>query len=58
MLAADFPAFAGAQIRNALTTAAFLAAQGGTPITHALLRRAAAEESQAMGRVVKSEGLR
>jgi len=57
-LAADYPAFAGAHIRNALTTAAFLAAEAGTPITRALLRRAAAEESQAMGRVVKSESLR
>jgi MoxR-like ATPase len=54
-LAHDFPAFAGAQIRNALTTAAFLAAAAGTPLTQVLLRRAAIEESQAMGRVVKSE---
>ncbi len=56
-LAREFPAFAGAQIRNALTTAAFLAAQAGTALSHALLRRAAIDESQAMGRVVK-DGLR
>ena len=53
-LAEDFPAFAGAQIRNALTTAAFLAAAAGGTIDQALLRRAAAEEAQAMGRIVTS----
>ena len=51
-LANDFPAFAGAQIRNALTTAAFLAASAGRPIDRDMLRRAASEESHAMGRVV------
>lgn len=51
-LANDFPAFAGAQIRNALTTAAFLAASAGKPIDRDILRRAASEESHAMGRVV------
>jgi AAA+ superfamily predicted ATPase len=51
-LAREFPAFAGAQIRNALTTAAFLAVSGGGVIDQELLRRAAAEEAQAMGRVV------
>ncbi|MEJ7598103.1 MAG: ATP-binding protein [Kofleriaceae bacterium] len=51
-LASDFPAFAGAQIRNALTTAAFLAARSGCAIDQALLRRAASEETHAMGRIV------
>ncbi|HTM22993.1 MAG TPA: ATP-binding protein [Kofleriaceae bacterium] len=55
-LAADFTAFAGAQIRNAITTAAFLAAEADTPITAALLRRAATEEARAMGRLVRSAG--
>jgi hypothetical protein len=55
-LAADYPGFAGAHIRNALTTAAFLAAAAGTSITQALLHRAAQEESRAMGRMVRSEG--
>nr|MBA3461249.1 ATP-binding protein [Deltaproteobacteria bacterium] len=51
-LAQDFPGFAGAQIRNALTTAAFMAAASGGVIDQSLLSRAAAEESQAMGRIV------
>ena len=50
-LARDFPAFAGAQIRNAVTTAAFLAANGRRVIDQALLRRAASDETQAMGRI-------
>ena len=53
-LAADFPAFAGAHIRNAITTAAFLAAEADTPITAALLRRAATDEARAMGRLVRT----
>lgn len=53
-LAHEFPGFAGAQIRNALTTAAFLAANAGRAIDQALVRRAAVEEAQAMGRIVTS----
>ena len=55
-LAAAYPYFAGAHIRNAATTAAFFAAAEGTAITQALLRRAADEEARAMGRMVKSGG--
>ncbi len=54
-LAEAFPAFAGAHIRNAITTAAFLAAAEGSPISQAVLRRGAREETQAMGRIVKVE---
>lgn len=56
-LAREFPAFAGAQIRNALTTAAFLAAASGGSIDQALLHRAAAEEAHAMGRIVTARTL-
>jgi ATP-dependent 26S proteasome regulatory subunit len=52
-LARDFPAFAGAHIRNALTTAAFLAAAEGAAIGADHLRRAAIEEARAMGRMVQ-----
>jgi SpoVK/Ycf46/Vps4 family AAA+-type ATPase len=54
-LATDFLAFTGAQIRNALTTAAFLAANHGIAIDQALLRNAASEETQAMGRIDTSK---
>ncbi len=55
-MAEAFPAFAGAHIRNALATAAFMAASSGRPLDQATLRRAAAEESHAMGRVVAGGG--
>ena len=55
-LAADFPGFAGAHIRNALTTAAFLAAAAGRPISQAMLHHAGLEEARAMGRMVKTGG--
>ena len=50
-LAKSYPDFAGGHIRNAVASAAFLAASAGTSITQKHLERAALEESRAMGRI-------
>jgi len=50
-LARSFEAMTGANIRNAVLTAAFTAASEGKPITQAHLERAARGEYRAMGRV-------
>ncbi|MBL0221068.1 MAG: AAA family ATPase [Myxococcales bacterium] len=55
-LADQFDAFSGAHIRNAVTTAAFMAAHGGTHIDHDTLNRAAIEEARSIGRVIHSHG--
>jgi AAA+ superfamily predicted ATPase len=55
-LAAEYPDFAGAHIRNALTTAAFMAAAAGSRITRAVLHAAATEEARAMGRMMRAGG--
>jgi hypothetical protein len=51
-LAEDYPAMTGANIRNAVLAAAFLAAETGTCITGDHLRRAARGEYRAMGHVL------
>ncbi|HEX3479761.1 MAG TPA: ATP-binding protein [Kofleriaceae bacterium] len=51
-LAEIHPEMTGANIRNAVLTAAFLAAAEATQITQALLERAARDEYAAMGRVL------
>ena len=51
-LAADFPDMTGANIRNAVLAAAFLAAAGPGVIDQALLMRAGRAEYRAMGRVL------
>jgi hypothetical protein len=53
-LADDHPEMTGANIRNAVLAAAFLAAAEGTQITQALLDRAARTEYRAMGRVLRT----
>ncbi len=55
-LADQFDAFSGAHIRNAVVTAAFMAAQRGTSIDHGTLTRAAVEEARANGRVIHTQG--
>jgi len=50
-LARTFEAMTGANIRNAVLTAAFTAASEGNPISQAHLERAARGEYRAMGRV-------
>ncbi|MBL9015993.1 MAG: ATP-binding protein [Myxococcales bacterium] len=52
-LADEFPDMTGANIRNAVLAAAFLAASGGSPITEEHLRRAGRGEYRAMGRVIR-----
>jgi hypothetical protein len=52
-LADAHPELTGANIRNAVLAAAFLAASEGTQITQALLDRAARGEYAAMGRVLR-----
>jgi len=51
-LAARFPDMTGANIRNAVLAAAFLAAERAGPLTHDLLERAARAEYRSMGRVI------
>jgi AAA+ superfamily predicted ATPase len=51
-LARTFPKMTGANIRNAVIAAAFLAAAEGTPITQTCLDRAARGEYASMGRVI------
>jgi Mrp family chromosome partitioning ATPase len=53
-LAEDHPEMTGANIRNAVLAAAFLAAAEGSAITQALLDRAARTEYRAMGRVLRT----
>jgi hypothetical protein len=53
-LADDHPEMTGANIRNAVLAAAFLAAAEGSAITQALLDRAARTEYRAMGRVLRT----
>jgi SpoVK/Ycf46/Vps4 family AAA+-type ATPase len=52
-LADEFPDMTGANIRNAVLAAAFLAASEGSPITEEHLRRAGRGEYRAMGRVIR-----
>lgn len=52
-LARDFPDMTGANIRNAVLAAAFLAAAEDTAITHDHLERAAKGESRTMGRMLR-----
>ena len=54
-LAEEYGDMTGANIRNAVLTAAFLAAEEGKAITAAHLRRAARGEYRAMGRVLSKE---
>jgi hypothetical protein len=51
-LARAFPAMVGANIRNAVLAAAFMAASEGVPISHKHLERAARGEYRAMGRAL------
>ncbi len=51
-LASEFDEMTGANIRNAVLSAAFLAAAEDSPITHARLERAARGEYLSMGRVL------
>jgi len=51
-LADEFSAMSGANIRNAVLSAAFLAAEEGTTITFDVLRRAARGEYRSMGHVL------
>ena len=51
-LAEEFPDMTGANIRNAVLAAAFLAASERSRITQAHLRRAGRGEYRAMGRVI------
>jgi ATP-dependent 26S proteasome regulatory subunit len=51
-LADDYPEMTGANIRNSVLAAAFLAAEEGDRITQDHLRRAARGEYRAMGRVL------
>jgi len=53
-LADELPAMTGANIRNAVLTAAFLAAEDGAPISAAHLARGARSEYRAMGRMLAS----
>ena len=55
-LASEFDEMTGANIRNAVLAAAFLAAAEGTPITQTSLERAARGEYLAMGRVLGKGG--
>jgi hypothetical protein len=52
-LAKTYEAMAGANIRNAVLAAAFMAASEGQPITQGHLERAARGEYRAMGRVLR-----
>lgn len=52
-LADEFPDMTGANIRNAVLAAAFLAASENSPITEEHLRRAGRGEYRAMGRIVR-----
>lgn len=52
-LARDFPDMTGANIRNSVLAAAFLAAGDDSAITQAHLERAAKGESRSMGRVLR-----
>jgi SpoVK/Ycf46/Vps4 family AAA+-type ATPase len=54
-LAAEFPDLAGGHIRNAVVSAAFLAAAGRTTIGHDHLERAAWNEYRAIGRICFSK---
>jgi len=56
-LAADYDEMTGANIRNAVLAAAFLAASEGSPITQARLERAARGEYLSMGRVLGKGGV-
>jgi len=53
-LSDHYPEMTGANIRNAVLAAAFLAAAEGTAISQPLLERAAHGEYKAMGRVLRS----
>jgi ATPase family associated with various cellular activities (AAA) len=55
-LASEFDEMTGANIRNAVLAAAFLAAAEGKPITQSSLERAARGEYLAMGRVLGKGG--
>ncbi len=58
VLAEQFGAMTGANIRNATLTAAFLAAEEGAAISMQHLQRAARSEYRAMGRVLTREARR
>jgi SpoVK/Ycf46/Vps4 family AAA+-type ATPase len=51
-MAADFPAFSGANIRNASILAGYFAADAGGVIDQQTFERAAREELRSMGRIV------
>jgi hypothetical protein len=51
-LASRYDEMTGANIRNAVLAAAFLAAAEGSPITQARLERAARAEYRSMGRIL------
>jgi hypothetical protein len=57
-LAATFHDFTGANIRNAVLSAAFLAAAENVPLSQALLERAARSEASSMGRVLSAPSRR
>jgi SpoVK/Ycf46/Vps4 family AAA+-type ATPase len=52
-LARTYEAMTGANIRNAVLAAAFMAASEGSPISQSHLERAARGEYRAMGRVLR-----